>query len=163
MVAEVLSELLSAGLENTLLISLGNSLRSDDGVGPYLAGQLANIPGVQIENAGDCPERAIDFVPARQPQQVVFIDAADFGAHPGSVRVIKSVELSNRSLSSHRLPLPALIDWIEAEHSVSCHCLGIQAGSMQIGEGLTPEVAETAGLLIDWFEQAAQKGEQQPC
>lgn len=158
MVAEILKELLIAGLDKTLLISLGNSLRRDDGVGPYLAGQLANIPGVQIENAGDRPERAIDFVCAYQPQQVLFIDAADFGAKPGSVRVIKAEELSNRCLSSHRLPLPALIDWIESEHPVSCRCLGIQAGSMQIGEGLTPEVAETADKLINWFEQTASKG-----
>ncbi len=147
---EPLEDLLSAGLENSLLISLGNTLRSDDGVGPYLAEQLAKIPGVRIEDAGDRPERAMDFVSSHQLQQVVFIDAADFGAVPGTLREIKAEELTTRCFSSHRLPLPALIDWIETEHQVRCRCLGIQAGSMRPGEGLSPEVAATAKRLIDW-------------
>jgi hydrogenase 3 maturation protease len=104
-----------------------------------------------LENAGDRPERAIDFVALHQPQKVVFIDAAEFGAKAGTVRWIKTSELTERSLSSHRLPLAALIDWIESEHPTSCHCLGIQVGSMQLGEGLTPEVAKTAAEIIDWF------------
>ncbi len=151
MVAEVLEELFTGRLAESLLVGLGNPLRRDDGVGPYLAGKLARLPGIRSENAGDRPERAIDFAARHRPRQLVFLDAADFGGRPGELRRIEPSELSSRSLSSHRLPLPALIAWIEAEYPTRCHCLGIQAGSLQLGEGLTPAVAATAGELIGWF------------
>ncbi len=153
MVAETLTKLFSAGITQTLLISLGNSLRSDDGVGPFLAGELKRIPGIRIENAGDRPERAIDFADIYRPQRIIFLDAADFGARPGTLRRIETSELVEGCLSSHRLPLSALIEWIETEYSTDCLCLGIQVGSMQLGEELTPEVAESAAQIIEWFQQ----------
>ena len=155
MVAETLNDFFAEGVGNTLLVCLGNSLRTDDGVGPYLAEQLETVPGICIENAGDRPERAIDFVSKHRPAKLVFLDAADFGGPPGALRQIEVAELSGRCLSSHRLPLAALIDWIETEYSTPCRCLGIQAGSMQLGEELTPEVAQAAVQVVKWFEHAA--------
>jgi hydrogenase 3 maturation protease len=157
LVAETLDELFSDGFDDTLLISLGNSLRSDDGVGPYLAQQLDKIPGIMIEDAGDRPERAIDFVDTHRPRRVLFIDAADFGGKPGMLRRIETSELLGSSLSSHRLPLSALITWIEGEYATPCRCLGIQTGSMQLGEELTPEVAQASVEMIAWFEDLVKK------
>ncbi len=157
MVAEVLAQQFGPDLTRTLLITLGNTLRTDDGVGPLLAGELAQFPGVLIENAGDRPERAIDFVALHRPQKVVFIDAAEFGRSPGDLRWIKTSELTERSLSSHRLPLAAMIDWIESEHPTACRCLGIQIGSMQLGEGLTSEVAKSAARIIRWFKSVTEQ------
>jgi len=155
LVADTLNEFFAEGVGKTLLVCLGNSLRSDDGVGPYLAEQLESVPGICIENAGDRPERAIDFVSKYRPEKLVFLDAADFGGQPGVLRQIEPFELSELCLSSHRLPLAALIDWIEAEYSTPCRCLGIQAGSMQLGEKLTPEVAQAAVQVVKWFERTA--------
>lgn len=155
LVAETLEQLRDGRLAQILLIGLGNSLRKDDGIGPFLAEALSKNPNLMVENAGDRPERAIDFVDIHRPQKVVFLDAADFGGKPGTLRWIKKSELVERSLSSHRLPLSPLIDWIEAEYSTRCQCLGIQAGSMQLGEGLTPEVARSADQIIEWFEDLA--------
>ncbi|WP_172399748.1 hydrogenase maturation protease [Geothermobacter hydrogeniphilus] len=151
MVAELLTELFTDRLPESLLVGLGNPLRRDDGVGPYLAEELAKLSGIRSENAGDRPERAIDFAARHRPRQLVFLDAADFGGRPGELRRIDPSELSSRSLSSHRLPLPALIAWIEAEYPTRCFCLGIQAVDMQLGEGLTPAVAATTAELLDWF------------
>ncbi|WP_158247283.1 hydrogenase maturation protease [Geothermobacter hydrogeniphilus] len=94
---------------------------------------------------------ATDFAAIHRPRQIVFLDAADFGGRPGELRRIEPSELIDRSLSSHRLPLSALIDWIEAGYPVRCRCLGIQAGCMQLGESLTPAVAAPADQLIGWF------------
>lgn len=152
-VADLLAELFPDGLQQSLLITLGNSLRRDDGVGPYLAERLQNIPGLCLENVGDRPERSIDLVPQYRLRQLVFVDAADFAGEPGEVRLIDSDTLSSKCLSSHRLPLAAVIAWIEREFSVSCHCLGVQVADMSLGEGLSPEVAASAEKMIDWFCQ----------
>lgn len=153
MVADILAGLLPRGLQQSLLITLGNRLRSDDGVGPYLAERLSRVPGVRIENAGDRPERAIDYVHKYRPRHVVFLDAADFGGAPGTLRRIDRSEIVKRSLSTHRLPLSALIDWIEQESDAHCDCLGIQAATMQLGEELSSAVEKTAGEIIVWFKQ----------
>lgn len=160
-VAETLTELFAVGFDKTLLICLGNSLRCDDGVGPYLGQQLAKVPGLLIEDAGDRPERAIDFAEVHRPQKIIFLDAANFGGQPGTLRLLATSELVGRSLSSHRLPLTALIGWIETEYPTRCLCLGIQVTSVKFGEELTPPVARTASQIIEWFEGYAGGSEQQ--
>lgn len=155
LVAEFLRQLFPSGVRHCLLITLGNTLRSDDGVGPYLAEQLRGIAGLQIENAGDRPERSVHWVERYRPRTVVFLDVADFGGAPGDLRHIGPGELVNSSLSTHRLPLAALIAWIEQENNVQCYCLGIQAASLQPGETLSTPVSVTADLLIEWFKLQA--------
>lgn len=132
-------------------MTLGTSLRGDDGVGPYLAERLRDVPGLWLENAGDRPERAIDLVQQYRLRQLVFIDAADFAGEPGEIRLIDNNALNSVCLSSHRLPLAALIAWIEQEFSVSCRCLGGQVADMSLGKGSSPDVAASAETLVDWF------------
>ncbi len=152
-VAETLHALIGEKLDNTLLITMGNSLRSDDGVGSYIAERLQGLSGIQIEDAGNRPERSIDWVDEYQPELVVFIDAADFGGIPGELRRIDARALAKRSLSSHRLPMEPLIAWIEQESGENCGCLGIQAALLDLGEQISPAVIDTAEQIISWLQQ----------
>ncbi len=81
-VAETLHALIGEKLDKTLLITMGNSLRSDDGVGPYIAERLEGLSGIQIEDAGNRPERSIDWVEEYQPELVVFSRCRRFRRHP---------------------------------------------------------------------------------
>ena len=155
MVAEILDNLIGEKLENTLLITMGNSLRSDDGIGPYIAEQLKGIAGIQVEDAGNRPERCIDWAEQYQPKQVIFIDAAVFGGAPGELKLIDAGTLTKRSLSSHRLPMEPLIAWIEEESGAHCSCLGIQAASFDLGEQIAQPVIDTADQMILWLKQQA--------
>ncbi len=155
-VAETLHALIGEKLDKTLLITMGNSLRSDDGVGPYIAERLEGLSGIQIEDAGNRPERSIDWVEEYQPELVVFLDAADFGGIPGELRRIDARALAKRSLSSHRLPMEPLIAWIEQESGAKCNCLGIQASSLDLGEQIAQPVIDTAEQIIDWLNQQAK-------
>lgn len=135
----------------TLYVTVGNSLRSDDGVGPYIAAKAAAIPGILIRDAGDRPERALDWALDVRPQRVVFIDAADFGGRPGEIRLLPADCLETTTFSTHRLPLPAIMDWIGEETFAECLCIGIQLGAAALGEGLTPAVQHSADRLIGWL------------
>ncbi len=152
-VAETLHALIGERLAKTLLITMGNSLRSDDGVGSYIAERLQGLDGILVEDAGNRPERSIDWVEEYQPELVIFIDAADFGGIPGELKLIDASALAKRSLSSHRLPMEPLIAWIEQESAAKCGCLGIQAASLDLGEQISPAVIDTAKQIISWLQQ----------
>jgi hydrogenase 3 maturation protease len=136
---------------STLYITLGNSLRSDDGVGPYIAGIATGIPGIRIRDAEERPERALDWAMELRPATLVFIDAADFGGAPGEIRALPVDALEKTTFSTHRLPLPAIMDWIAHETGAVCSCIGIQLGSAALGGGLTPSVQRSADRLVKWL------------
>jgi hydrogenase 3 maturation protease len=150
-VIELLDSLFYDREQHSLILCLGNSLRSDDGVGPYLASCLRGHARTAVEDLATRPERCLDLVTDYRPDQVVFVDAADFGAPPGTLQLIDRLQLDEHTLSSHRLPLAPLCEWIEREHGIPCHCLGIQPASLQLGEKLSPAVAAIAKQILDWF------------
>ncbi len=136
---------------STLYVTVGNPLRSDDGVGPYIAREASGLPGLLLRDAGDRPERALDWALEERPDRVVFIDAADFGGLPGEVRLLPATCLEASTFSTHRLPLPAIMDWISQETGAECLCVGIQLGSAALGESLTAPVQGAAERLIGWL------------
>ena len=136
----------------TLYITIGNTLRGDDGVGPVIAARLAGMTGVLIKDAGDRPERAMDLVAEIRPDRVVFIDAADFGGVAGEVRELPLESLADSAFSTHRIPLPVIAEWITNETGAECRCIGIQPVSMTIGVGLSPEVEQAAAEIARALE-----------
>jgi hydrogenase 3 maturation protease len=85
-----------------LVITVGNSLRSDDGVGIYIAKQIKKCKkNIIILNADSKPENIIDKAVQIKPQKVVIIDAADFGGRVGEIRLIKKTDIQSTSLSTH--------------------------------------------------------------
>ncbi|MEI6705343.1 MAG: hydrogenase maturation protease [Deltaproteobacteria bacterium] len=133
---------------STLYITIGNTLRSDDGVGPVIASRLSEVPGILIKDAGDRPERAMEWVLELLPSLVVFIDAADFGGAAGEIRELSLESLSESTFSTHRIPLPPIAEWIKCETGAECCFIGIQPLSMALGEGLSPEVERAAAEIV---------------
>lgn len=151
LVADILDSVFGETPEQSLIIGLGNSLRCDDGVGPFLASELQKLPFLKVENVANRPERSMNFISEHQPRQVVFFDAADFSATPGTLQLIDRNRLDEFSLTSHRLPLVPMLEWIEFEYGTPCQCLGIQPASLQLGGNLSPEIEKTARVIIAWF------------
>jgi hydrogenase maturation protease len=80
---------------------------------------------------------------------VVFLDAVDIGAEPGSVVFLDSGELKNRfpQVSTHKVALGTLARLIEAEGSTRVWLLGIQPATLRQGTGLSKAVETTLGIL----------------
>ncbi|MCK4995079.1 MAG: hypothetical protein KAS13_08575, partial [Candidatus Omnitrophica bacterium] len=57
-----ITELLKSIPGSNLIITVGNSFRSDDGVGPYLGAKLKRMKGLKVITAGINPENIIDEV-----------------------------------------------------------------------------------------------------
>ncbi|MFA6434779.1 MAG: hydrogenase 3 maturation endopeptidase HyCI [Elusimicrobiales bacterium] len=139
----------------TLLITIGNSLRADDGLGPFVGEQVrCKNPAFLVINAYTTPENiaqtAIDF----KPEKIILLDAAHFGGRPGEMRIIP-LDLINRQtvISTHSFPLSVTFSIVKEDTGAELVALGVQPASMEYEEGLTPAVKESALSLIEYFSR----------
>ena len=133
----------------TLIITVGNLLRSDDGVGPYIASGIKQLKaGLVLLDAGDKPENIIDEAVRQSPKKAVIIDAAVFGGQVGEARVIANEYIPQTTLSTHTFPLPVIAKIVEEDAKAKVLFIGIQPAKIDLGEGLTEPVKKTADEII---------------
>ena len=137
-----------------LIITIGNSYRSDDGVGPYIASKIKKCKkNLIVLNAEDKPENIIDEATRLKPGKIVIIDAADFGGMPGEIRLIEKKDIPDTSLSTHSFSPNILAAIIEEDTGADVLFLGIQPESIQFGEGISKPVKEAAKRIISCLEK----------
>ncbi|MHB8154765.1 MAG: hydrogenase 3 maturation endopeptidase HyCI [Candidatus Omnitrophota bacterium] len=157
-----MSNLLAGNLTNlltpkefshTLIITVGNCFRADDGVGPYIASGLRQSIKLSVINAGYAPENIIDQAVKLSAQRIIFIDAADFGGVPGELRLIDAEHIPESSLSTHSMPLPVISRILYEDTKAKIYFIGIQPKSVEHKEGLSCEVSSAADALIKHINQ----------
>jgi hydrogenase 3 maturation protease len=147
--AEIRSLLTVSPGEKILIITVGNSLRGDDGVGPLIAESLSSLTeGLYCVDAGDRPESVYDRAVASDATRIIIIDAAEFGAAVGEARIFTSDELPKTTLSTHTFPLSWLAALLEKDLGCRVQFLGIQAGTFGFQDLMTAEVRRTAAEIV---------------
>jgi len=132
----------------TLILTIGNMLRGDDAIGPIIFEQLKGKLSSEIIDAGTVPENYIQTIIKKSPEVLLVIDAIDFAAPAGTIRMFKPSELSSLILSTHSLSPRVFVDMIADEIDVEVHFIGIQPLQIQIGCSLSDAVDEAAKLLV---------------
>lgn len=159
---DLLSELLEKLTGNVAWIGVGNPDYGDDGFGPALAKALCSNGCRHIVPAGSSPERWVMSDAVKPYDHIVFVDAVEFGADPGSVVFLDSARLRARfpQVSTHKISLGTLAQFAEAQGTTRAWLLGVQPGSLKTGEPLSPQVEQTCELLRDliacWNEDKGQ-------
>lgn len=137
----------------TLLVTIGNPLRADDGLGPFVGGQVRfKVPEHRVINAYTTPESiaqsAIDF----KPDKIVLLDAARFGGRPGELKIIPLEQVDRHAvISTHSFPLSVTFSVVREDTGAELVVIGMEPGSVEFEEGLTPAVKESALSLIEYF------------
>lgn len=146
-----------------LILGIGNSLKGDDGVGPYVVGRLndrlcsiaAEPDGAEGAGRGterfaiDCgmvPENYSSVVRKHSPDRVVLVDAAEIGLPPGSARAIPPDRAGLMCVSTHRMPLSLFVSYLK-DFCPDVVLLGIQPERMELGAAMCREVVEAADRL----------------
>ena len=145
----------------TLVITLGSTLRADDGVGPYVYSRAA--PGLRLEpgaedagrtpllrllDAGTTPESVAQTAINWKPDKIILIDAAHFRGAAGELRVIPLEAINQATaVSTHSFPLSVTFSVIREDTKAELVVIGVQARSLDYQEGLSPEV-ERAGAEL---------------
>ena len=140
------------------ILGIGNDLRTDDGVGPYI---IANIhldnPRVMVENVGSVPEAFARPLAEFGAERVVLVDAADMRREPGHVQIVTKDRIGGIAISTHSMPLSFLMGYLEQETGGRTILLGIQPQSIAFGEGLTPRVKDAATRIIRVIERVVNR------
>lgn len=134
-------------------MTIGSPLRADDGVGPFV-GENLRFSGEsrKVINAYTTPENIAQTAINWKPDKIVLIDAARFGGKPGDFSVIPLEKINQQAaLSTHNFPLSVTFSIIIQDTGAELVALGIEPGSMDYAEGLTPEVKDSALNLVEYF------------
>jgi hydrogenase 3 maturation protease len=138
---KILSDMLSG---RVVIACIGNQLRGDDGVGPFIGSQVQATDRVRVVDCGETPENFLGVIARQRPEKVVIIDAARFGGRPGEVRLVKKEEIGGGGLSTHDAILTLFADFIEEQTGARTFFLAIQPERSEVGRGLTLSVEKAA-------------------
>jgi hydrogenase 3 maturation protease len=123
---------------------IGNVLRSDDGVGPFIAQQIKRSANriVIIPEAG--VERYISAIKREKPDVLIFFDCVHFEKEPGYWRAIPIEMVIDTTCHSHNISLNKLSGFFDSETWV----IGVQPADMRVGEQLSEPVAGAAREIV---------------
>ena len=134
---------------------IGNTLRGDDAVGPLLFQQLKGRIAAEIIDAGTVPENYIQTIIKKAPEVLLVIDAIDFAAPAGTIRIFKPSQLNSLVISTHTLSPRVFVDMITDAIDIQVYFLGIQPFQTQMGQPLSAAVDKAAqqltSMLTDVF------------
>jgi len=142
-----------APAERIAVLGVGNDLRTDDGLGPFIISEMTiKHPNLLIENVGSVPEAFARPLAEFGATRIIMIDAADMRKTPGHIELVTKDRIGGIAISTHRMPLSLLMAYLEQQTGGQSILLGIQPKSVQFGEGLTPELEEVARKIISSLE-----------
>ena len=146
------------GAGKIAILGIGNDLRSDDGLGPYIIEKLViDDPRVMIENVGSVPEGFARNLAEFGAERVIMVDAADMMKPAGHVELVTKDRIGGINISTHSMPLSFLMMYLEQETGGKTILIGIQPKSIQFGEGLTPEIQEVVDNTINILERVVNE------
>jgi hydrogenase maturation protease len=144
-----------------LILACGNTLRSDDGVGPCLADwaeqHFASQPEIRVISRQQwTPDLAEDIA---HSEFVLFIDCSIESA-PGSIKFIRvEPSESEHGLATHHLGAHELLafarDLYSAQPKIAM-LLTIGAASIELGESLSPAVTAALPQACSAIERTIQ-------
>ena len=138
-----------------VIMGIGNDLKADDGVGPYIINQLQTVapPHVELINASTVPENFISHLIETQPSLILLIDAALMSSEPGTIRLIEKSNIGGIAFSSHQLPLTFFIEYIENNITTTILILGIQPYTDEFTLPISQPVQDAAQTIIEVLTQ----------
>ncbi len=127
-------------------MGVGNPLRSDDGVGPYIAEKL-NHPDWLSLNCKTAPENFTSVIKRHKPKYLVIVDAATMGLSPGEYRLLPQEKTDQMYVSTHSIPLSALISYL-SDYVDQIIFIGIEPERIEDSAKLSEKARKSAHQLI---------------
>lgn len=142
-----------------VVLGVGNTLRSDDGIGPLLADKIKDRVDFKVINAGTTPENYLESIIKEKPDAVIIIDAVDFGASPGEFKALEGKELKTVNLfSTHNASLYLAINYLQTNLTADIIILAVQPKTTVFGDKMSRELEKTLAELELFFRGTKEKG-----
>lgn len=150
-------------MTHTTVLGVGNTVLSDEGLGPRLAAFMEASPdgpkGVSYVDGGTIGLALLPLM--EEAESLVVLDAALLDAEPGTIRVFEGTDmdafLRTRGRSPHDVGLDDLMDALRLRDRLPKQraLVAVQPAVLTLGDGLTsaveaalPQAAEAAWSII---------------
>lgn len=138
--------------EKLLILGVGNELKCDDGVGPFIIKKLEkefSEDNIVLINGETVPENFTGKIKKDNPSHIIILDACLMDEEPGTVKVVSSENFVNIGISTHSMSLSYFVKYLTREHDFEIIFIGIEPESMDYNENLTEVVEKNALELIE--------------
>jgi hydrogenase 3 maturation protease len=126
----------------TVIVGIGNTLKGDDGAGPLVCERLKHAKvSADLIDAGTVPENYIHTIIKKAPRNLLVIDAIDFGAPPGTIRIFIPEQLNSHVITTHSLSPRLFVDMIGKNINLDVYFVGIQPAQIQLGQSISTQVS----------------------
>lgn len=147
-----LKEFLS-GCEKLIVLGIGNQLKCDDGIGPFIINKLKKA---DIENdrlllidAETVPENFTGKIRKENPTHIMLIDACLMDSEPGDIRIVDYEDFANIGISTHSMSLSYFVKYLQQGNDFKIIFVGIEPESMDYSDSPTEIVERSALDFID--------------
>ena len=139
--------------EKLIVLGVGNELKSDDGVGPFI---IKKLKEENIENknllfidAETVPENFTGKIRKEKPTHLIIVDACLMDSQPGDMQIVNKYEFANIGISTHSMSLSFFVRYLEKDTNFGIIFVGIEPETMEWGDNPTPEVEKAANKFIE--------------
>ncbi|MBU1260767.1 MAG: hydrogenase maturation protease [Planctomycetes bacterium] len=148
-VQQILKPVGNLDKNKTVVLCVGSRLKGDDAAGCIVCDLLKGRMNIEVIDAGIVPENFIGQIIKKTPQNVIIIDAVDFSAPAGSVKLFDPSQAESFSISTHSVSLKLLCDCIGSETICRFFLIGIQPAQTDFNSSLSAEAQAAAEAVAD--------------
>ncbi|MBN1973157.1 MAG: hydrogenase 3 maturation endopeptidase HyCI [Sedimentisphaerales bacterium] len=132
----------------TIILGVGNVLKGDDALGPLVCERLKpEKVSAEVIDAATVPENYIQTIIKKAPQNLLIIDAIDFAAKPGTIKIFEAEKLNSFAISTHTLSPRIFINLICQSIKLKVYFLGIQPAQTHLGSPISQRVQKSIDVL----------------
>ena len=143
-----------------IILGIGNELKYDDGVGPFVISKLNDIDlddDILLINAQTVPENFTGKIRKENPSHIIIVDACLMGLNPGDYKIVNSEEFTNIGISTHSMSLSYFVRFLNQDNVIF---LGIEPKSLELIDQdslgiVRADLMEFNGQLTENIEKSA--------
>lgn len=113
-------------------MGIGNELKYDDGVGPYIISKLSKLSlkdNILLINAQTVPENFTGKIRKENPSHIILIDACLMGLGPGDYKMVDKEDFADIGISTHSMSLSYFVKFLNNDNILF---IGIEPKSLEL-------------------------------
>ena len=142
------------GFEKLIVLGVGNELKCDDGVGPYIIkklkeGIVEDKDRLLFIDAQTVPENFTGKIRKETPTHLIIVDACLMGGEAGDMKVVDENDFASIGISTHSMSLSFFVKYLQQDCDFRIIFVGIEPESMDYADNPTVKVEEAANEFIN--------------
>lgn len=142
------------GFEKLIVLGVGNELKCDDGVGPYIIKKLKedmveDKDRLLFIDAQTVPENFTGKIRKETPTHLIIVDACLMGGKAGDMKVVDENDFASIGISTHSMSLSFFVKYLQQDCDFKIIFVGIEPESMDYADNPTVKVEDAANEFIN--------------